>query len=380
VGEFIEFISQFRPSDEYTGALANDGGVNNLNGWLPNLQQSLNSVGKDQWQYIDQSYNQVVSWMPTILQNFGVLPTNQTNPSVKRQYTTETNRLINEAQQARKALSDATAAHQTEVTELQQELADLTERLAATETQLAIAEAAAKNKLTEQVESHEKAFGEEAEAREEAFEAEAEARAEAAKTELEDFKNRATAQQEELAQKADDLLARLTEYEQQSEALVDSTSRNAIAGDYGAWADAQGRQAFRWTMATIGFAVATAGVLLFLLLHVKAAEASSTSYIVFKTSIGFVMLAVAGYCASQAAQHRHEERTAKRLHLDLAALEPFLKQVENPEELRTEIANRVFAPERADAESRQAPFIQFGRGFSLDQLLNFVNAVRDKTP
>jgi hypothetical protein len=32
----------------------------------------------------------------------------------------------------------------------------------------------------------------------------------------------------------------------------------------------------------------------------------------------------------QAAEHRREERTAKRLALDLAVLEPFLEQVRDP--------------------------------------------------
>lgn len=54
---------------------------------------------------------------------------------------------------------------------------------------------------------------------------------------------------------------------------------------------------------------------------------------------------MAGYAARQASEHRREERAAKKLALDLAALGPFLEHVTDAEPLRQAVAMRVFAPE-----------------------------------
>jgi hypothetical protein len=110
---------------------------------------------------------------------------------------------------------------------------------------------------------------------------------------------------------------------------------------------------------------------------VLGAQNDSTQFLVSKSTVGLIGLIVAGYAARQAAEHRAEERTAKRLGLDLAALEPFLENVEDPKELRVDIARRVFAPESSTTDE---PRFAFGRrGMSLGELAEFVKVIRNPT-
>jgi hypothetical protein len=377
IGEFIEFIEQFRPGPEYSGVLALDGGVGNLNSYIQSLQQWLAGVDTDQWNQLDTAVSNINGWMQSINQWFGVIPSNYANPAAKGRFTIEVNRLANEARLSTESFKEASATHAEDVAHLKAELDALTQRLAEAESHVEAAESSAKTTLIGQIDSQRSAFTEEVERREARYKEEAKNRAEESRKALEDLLAKAAGEANAEHARAKAIVDHLREFETRSEGLVDSTARNAIAGDYGAWAQTQGSQAFKWTIATIVACVATVVVLLILLFTVRTDQAAATSYLTFKAGIGVVMLAVAGYCASQASQHRHEERTAKRLHLDLAAFEPFLKEVENPGELRSTVAERVFAPEQHEA-ARQAPVVQFGRGFSVDQLLNLVNAIREK--
>ena len=170
------------------------------------------------------------------------------------------------------------------------------------------------------------------------------------------------------------VLAQLEAYQEQAAALVDTTSRHAIAGDYTTWAAKQGRAALTWTIAALGLGIATVAVLIYAL---RDASDDSVQFTVYKTSISIVGLILAGYAARQASEHRHQERTAKRLSLDLAALEPFLAHVENAETLRTAVATRVFAPAAPEATDGNASLrTRRGGHMTIQELTALVTALR----
>ncbi len=220
------------------------------------------------------------------------------------------------------------------------------------------------SRLTDQIETQRTSFEAEAQTRSQSFVAEVDELREAAKNETDAFAVRAKDAHDQQAAKANEILKVLAEREGRAKALLDSTSRHAIAGDYGKWAARQARNAIVWTVATVVIGLGTAALLF---RAIDSTADDSIQFTLYKTGVSVIGLIVAGYCARQAAEHRREERVAKRLHLDLNALEPFLEHVEDPAALRSEIARRVFVPEQP-RQQEPAPRFGFGRGLNVTEL------------
>ena len=227
-------------------------------------------------------------------------------------------------------------------------------------------------RLTEQIETQRTSFETEAATRTESFESEVESLREQAKDQAAELARLSKESQDAQSAKADELLASLAEREDKARKLLDATSRHAIAGDYGKWASRQADIAARWTIATVVIGLGTA-VALYLAIDSTADD--SIQFTLYKTGVSIIGLIVAGYCARQAAEHRREERVAKRLHLDLAALEPFLENVEDPAALRTEIARRVFVPEQPQ-QQEAPPRFAFGRGLNITELTALLAVIK----
>lgn len=205
------------------------------------------------------------------------------------------------------------------------------------------------------------------------------ARIEAA-TEAEDERLAAAAEAEAEARAANDaaakeLLAALETYRDQAKTLADMTSRHAVAGEYGKWAAHQATAAFRWTLLAVTIGI---GTVVGLVVAISSATNDTLQFTLYKTSISIVGLIVAGYAARQASEHRREERTAKRLALDLAALGPFLEQVTDGEELRLEVAKRVFAPDQIHSEDGEGARFRLrgGSTLSMADLVELLKASR----
>lgn len=175
-------------------------------------------------------------------------------------------------------------------------------------------------------------------------------------------------------QEAATLIGALEDYRDQAKALVDTTSRHAVAGEYESWAARQATAALVWTIAAVVIGLGTVAGLVF---AIGSASDDSLQFTFYKTSISIIGLIVAGYAARQATEHRREERTAKRLALDLAALGPFLEHVKDAEPLRQAVAMRVFAPESgeiaADGDSRLR--IR-GRSMTISELVEFAKVIQ----
>lgn len=298
-----------------------------------------------------------------------------------------------EAQRAAKAASTRYKnALDAEVERLKGEVDAVSEELAAEKRQREDDEAAATERLSEltaviaergsRIDALEIKLGAQLDQQRTAFEEEAASRASAfkeAETEREDaeaarLETAAAVAVEARAKQDADALAlieKLESYNKQAAALVDTTSRHAIAGDYGTWASNQATSAFWWTIATVVIGLGTVGGLIY---AVGSAANDSIQFTVYKTSISVIGLIVAAYCARQAAEHRKEERTAKRLALDLAALEPFLEQIDDPRELREEIARRVFVPERQSPDGDGAVRVK-GGAMSVTQITELLTAL-----
>lgn len=228
-------------------------------------------------------------------------------------------------------------------------------------------------KLSAQIDQQRNAFEVEAASRAAAFKESETLREDSESERLEAAKESSKTAREAQDHAAQKLMDALETYKSQAAALVDTTSRHAIAGDYGTWASNQATAAFRWTVVTVVIGIATVAGLIY---AVGSAANDSIQFTVYKTSISVIGLIVAGYCARQAAEHRKEERTAKRLALDLAALEPFLEQIDDPKELREEIARRVFVPERQSGGEGEGSVRTKRGSMSITEVTELLTAVR----
>lgn len=238
----------------------------------------------------------------------------------------------------------------------QQTLTGLREKIAEGEQQVATQT----TQLQQQIETQRTSFTEEVEQREAAFKTAEEARDTAAKE-----------QRDQQATDAEAVLDDLNKHRQQAKELLDATSRDVISGDYRGWAKKQANSAFWWTVTTVVIGLITVAALVTVVL---TAANDSVQFLLSKSTVGIIGLILAGYTARQAAEHRHEERTANRLALDLAALEPFLEHVENPEALRSEIAKRVFVPEKSSGDEPR--FALGRRSMTMAELLEFAKILR----
>lgn len=239
---------------------------------------------------------------------------------------------------------------QTALTALQEQI-QTGERTVATQT----------TALQEQIDQQRATFTEEATQREEKFK------------EAETAREKQTATDRKAqADRADALIADLEKSRQQAKDLLDAVNTDVVSGDYRGWANTQAKAAYRWTVTTVLIGIATVAALAVVV--VLTAEGDSTQLFLSKISVGLFGLALAGYTGRQAAEHRHEERTANRLALDLAALEPYLEHVDNPNQLRTDIAKRVFVPQPAEPE--QSRFSLGRRSMSMAELIEFARILR----
>lgn len=281
----------------------------------------------------------------------------------------EVERLQEQIQDLRRQLADEQAKRQTAETEATERLSELQTKIATGEQQVDTLTA----KLNKQIDDQRTAFEAEAAQRSTAFKQSEQVRETAEEERVEAAAEETRAALGKQEQDAQTVLEKLSDYQDQAAALVDTTSRHAIAGDYGTWASHQARAAFWWTVATV---VIGLGTVLGLILAIHSVSKDSIQFTVYKTSISVVGLIVAGYAARQASEHRKEERTAKRLALDLAALEPFLGNVEDPEALRTEIARRVFVPQESTGVDGDTTLRTRRGALSIRELTDLIAAFR----
>jgi hypothetical protein len=148
-------------------------------------------------------------------------------------------------------------------------------------------------------------------------------------------------QREETQKAAGDHLKSLMELEKQARDMVDVTARNTISTEYAQYARSQGWFATIWSILAVAGAIAGFIYVTSLLRNfdgVSAAEA------IFKSTASAAILGAAGFMGREASGHRREARDAKRMQLDLNAMEPFLANLspEHAEDLRGDIAQRIF--------------------------------------
>lgn len=138
-----------------------------------------------------------------------------------------------------------------------------------------------------------------------------------------------------------------------------------LAGDYGTLASVERKTANLLRMSALIALVGAA----FLAIWVAFGASTGTitwQRVVAKLAATVVLSGLASYLISQSREHRDEERQARRRHLDLKALGPFIVDltVEQQQTIRNQHALKAFLIERPEPAESKLP----RKGFSFDEL------------
>ncbi len=169
------------------------------------------------------------------------------------------------------------------------------------------------------------------------------------------LKAHAESTQANLAEQAEEALADLRTQAEDAKTLAVALGAIGISGGHGQYAKEQKRSAdfWRWVSvaALVGLVALAAGLLLTL-----PEGGIQWERFVAKILVSGPLIALAGYAAAQSGTHRRAEREARKVDLDLAALEPYLAlfSPEKRDEIKEQIGLRVFgqplAPDARDSE------------------------------
>lgn len=158
------------------------------------------------------------------------------------------------------------------------------------------------------------------------------------------------------------VLASLEALKDQAEAMVQVTARNTISTEYAQYARRQGIAATIWSVLAV---LAALGGSVFVIRTLSEIQGLSTAEAIFKSTASLAVLGTAGVMATEAAGHRREARDAKRVQLDLNALEPFLANLgDKAEDIRIETVKRIFS--RPPANERRTSLNPMSRGGAPD--------------
>ncbi|MFE4073404.1 hypothetical protein [Peribacillus sp. YIM B13477] len=144
----------------------------------------------------------------------------------------------------------------------------------------------------------------------------------------------------------------------EAEKIVGIISMKGLAQGYQKIANDEGKKAFWWNIGSIisMVAVIVFGVI-FLLMHKGTLEWTALVSRIVLTGVGITLFT---YCAKQATNHRNEERRNRKIELELASLDPYLKDLEEQEQkkVKQELVSKYFGVELPNSTTQQAPVQQ----------------------
>lgn len=139
------------------------------------------------------------------------------------------------------------------------------------------------------------------------------------------------------------------------EEIYNIVGKTALLGSYATNAERERTEAAKWRRVAI--AAAVVAIVIGLWAAIVAADAGSDwDMLVAKVVLGSGVAAVAAYAARQSAEHRNTQRDAEHVAVQLAAIKPYLNDLEDPTErdkLLIEVAQRLFGQARIPSNSSE---------------------------
>lgn len=143
---------------------------------------------------------------------------------------------------------------------------------------------------------------------------------------LGETRKRLNASKAQLDQQTEAILQEIQQRKADVDALHQATVQAGLSGAFATEANDQATAADGWRYATVFFGVIAVGIAIWIALD--SPDKLTPEAVVAKLAVTLGFAALATYSATQSAQHRARESSAKALELDLAALSPFLEQLD----------------------------------------------------
>jgi hypothetical protein len=160
---------------------------------------------------------------------------------------------------------------------------------------------------------------------------------------------------EDLKTKVQTELDQIHTMNKEAEKIVGIISMKGLAQGYQKIANDEGKKAFWWNFGSLASMVAVIvfGVI-FLLMHKGTLDWTALISRIVLTGVGITLFT---YCAKQATNHRNEERRNRKIELELASLDPYLKDLEEKEQKRVkqDLVSKYFGVELPNSTTQQAP-------------------------
>jgi hypothetical protein len=250
---------------------------------------------------------------------------------------------------------------------------------------------AERTRVQQTIDSLETSFKTEQEARDAQFEASTKSFSGEAEEVIEQFKASGREVQVESKTEADAAVANieyeskkitdfLAEKKQEAIDLVDAEAASSTAGAFKKEAEEQKHEADLWRLLALGLGGFAVFVALIAVGLAVEGLADGNSFIFAKVAAITLLLGIAGYAAGQSGQHRHREKRARRLYLELVAFKPFSEPLPEPERhaVRKEFIERLFVGDPgAEGEDHKDDEARLSDE-NLSVLLKFMDMVRSR--
>lgn len=148
---------------------------------------------------------------------------------------------------------------------------------------------------------------------------------------------------DELQAAAGEVMRRLGQEEDRARTVVDSVGAIAFAGGYGSYADQQRRQGDFWRWVAVAALVGLVGFVIYYILSSRGSVLTWEA-ITERLLVVVPLAALSAYAGAQSGRHRRTEREARKLELELAAIDPYLSLFPESERnaIKAELAKRLF--------------------------------------
>lgn len=180
------------------------------------------------------------------------------------------------------------------------------------------------------------------------------------KTNEESFEQQIEVNKESIGTLIEELKTKFqTEFDQiktmnkEAEKIIGLISMKGLAQGYQKIANDEGKKALFWNIGSIAsmIAVITFGII-FLLMHEGVFDWTTLISRMILTGIGLTLFT---YCAKQATNHRDEERRNRKIELELASLDPYLKDfdADKQKQVKETLVNKYFGVELSNTSEQQ---------------------------